>query len=55
MMVSLEWLYASREPEALAMLQKVAASPGDKVPKVAASFAKKVAAKRAASAQAAAK
>jgi hypothetical protein len=55
MLVSLAWIYVSRNPESLAMLRKVAESPGDKVPKVAREYADKLAAQRAASPGAAAR
>jgi hypothetical protein len=48
MLVSLEWIYTSRDAESLEMLRKVAASPGDKIPRTARAYADKLAAQRAA-------
>lgn len=48
MLVSLAWIYVSRDADATAMLRKVGASPGDKVPKVARAYADSLAEKQAA-------
>ena len=47
MLVSLAWIYASRNPESLEMLRKVAAAAGDKIPKVAREYADKLATRQA--------
>ena len=51
MIVGMKWIVVSRHPESLAMLKKIAASPGDKLPKLAGEYVEKLevnAAKRAA-------